>query len=42
MYGKLSQKDPNINKQGVGLGLYISNVIAKLLNPNVNLNGLNV
>ena len=32
-FGKLIHSDPNINIQGVGLGLVISNNLVKLLNP---------
>jgi len=33
LFGKLSQDDPEINKYGIGLGLAISNNLAKLLDP---------
>ena len=33
LFGKLPQSDPEINKFGIGLGLAISNNLAKLLDP---------
>ena len=33
LFGKLPQSDPEINKYGIGLGLAISNNLAKLLDP---------
>jgi CheY-like chemotaxis protein len=38
MYGKLEQQDKKINTNGVGLGLTISNTLAKMLNPSENAN----
>ena len=38
MYGKLEQQDKKINTNGVGLGLTISNTLAKMLNPSENTN----
>jgi signal transduction histidine kinase len=38
MYGKLEQQDKKINTNGVGLGLTISNTLAKMLNPSENNN----
>ena len=32
-FGRLDQKDKNVNVNGVGLGLNISNILATLLNP---------
>ena len=32
LFGKLDQEDPQINKNGIGLGLSISNNLAKILN----------
>jgi len=33
LYGKIEQKDKNINTNGIGLGLTISSTLAMLLNP---------
>ena len=41
LFGKLKQDDPSINKQGIGLGLVISQNLAKLLYNGTN-NGINV
>jgi CheY-like chemotaxis protein len=37
MYGKLEQENKKINTNGVGLGLTISNTLAKMLNPSENM-----
>ena len=42
LFGKLSQEDPEINKHGIGLGLAISNSLAKLLAPISEDSGLHV
>ena len=42
LFGKLSQEDPEINKHGIGLGLAISNNLAKLLDPKGDDSGLHV
>jgi len=42
MYGKLEQQDKKINTNGVGLGLTISNTLAKMLNPSETNNGIQV
>jgi len=41
-FGKLDQEDTTLNKRGVGLGLYISQEIAKQLNPTGNISGIRV
>ena len=41
LFGKLEQEDPEINKHGIGLGLAISDNLAKLLCNSTN-NGLHV
>jgi len=40
MYGRVDQADTNINTQGVGLGLAISNELVRLLNPHQSLSGI--
>jgi len=40
MYGKVEQSDNKMNTQGVGLGLTISNELARLLNPNKEISGI--
>lgn len=38
LFGKLKQEDPEINKNGIGLGLAISNALVRLLYDNENEN----
>jgi len=40
MYGRVDQIDSNINTQGVGLGLTISNELVRLLNPGKSISGI--
>lgn len=40
LFGKLEQEDPEINKNGIGLGLAISNTLAKLLYEDERKNGI--
>lgn len=42
LFGKLAQEDPEINKYGIGLGLAISNNLAKLLDSSSEDSGLHV
>lgn len=42
LFGKLEQEDPEINKNGIGLGLAISNTLAKLLYEDERKNGIHL
>jgi len=41
-FGKLEQENSQINRRGIGLGLFISQEISKILNPDPKTNGITV